>query len=212
MIHISETATRRPKAFLWASGLLSLIMIMFVVLPSVWPTSFPMLNALQIDTDPENMLSADEPARVFHNARKKEFSLYDMVVVGVVNDRHAQGVFNKQSLTDIHALAAFAKKIQWQDKTGKNQGVISVDLMAPSTVDNIEPGGPGVVKFEWLMKEPPENDAEALTILRKAQNLPLLNGTIVSDDGKAVALYIPITAKNISYNVVEELKTKIATF
>lgn len=212
MIHISETATRRPKAFLWASGLFSLIMIMLVALPSIWPTTFPMLHAIQIDTDPENMLAADEPARVFHNAQKKVFSLYDMVVVGVVNEENPHGVFNKKSLANIYALTEFAKKIEWQDKQGKTQGVISVDLMAPSTVDNIEPGGPGVVKFEWLMNRPPASDAEALSILKKAQNLPLLNGTIVSEDGKAVALYIPITSKNISYNVVEKLKGKIAEF
>ncbi len=203
MIHISDTAIHRPKAFFWLSGLLSLIMITLVALPSVWPTTFSMLYPLQIDTDPENMLSVDEPVRVYHNARKKEFSLYDMVVVGVVNESHTQGVFNKNSLTDIHALADFAKNIE---------GVISVDLMAPSTVDNIEPGGLGVVKFEWLMKQPPVDDAEALSIRTKAQNLPLLNGTIVSEDGRAIALYIPITAKNISYNVVEELKVKIAEF
>ena len=212
MIHISQTATSRPKVFFWLSGLLSLFMIMLVSLPSIWPASFGMLHPLQIDTDPENMLSADEPVRVFHNAQKKDFSLYDMVVVGVVNNSHPEGVFNKASLSDIHALADFAKQIRWQDKEGKTQGVISVDLMAPSTVDNIEPGGVGEVKFEWLMKEPPVDDAEALTIRRKAQNLPLLNGTIISDDGKAIALYIPITAKNISYNVVEKLKGKIAEF
>ena len=212
MIHLSETATRRPKAFFWASGLLSLLMITLVLLPSLWPSSFGMLNPLQIDTDPENMLSQDEPVRVYHNAQKKEFSLYDMIVVGVINESHPQGVFNKQSLADIHALADFAKKIQWQDEDGKTQGVISVDLMAPSTVDNIEPGGPGVVKFEWLMKQPPADDVEALAVRDKARNMPLLNGTIVSDDGKAIAMYIPITAKNISYNVVEELKVKIAEF
>ncbi len=212
MIHISETAARKPKVFFWISGLLSLLMIGLVALPSVWPSTYSMLSPLQIDTDPENMLSVDEPVRVFHNSQKKEFSLYDMVVVGVVNSSHPEGVFNKKSLGDIHALTEFAKKIQWQDKDGKTQGVISADLMAPSTVDNIEPGGPGEVKFEWLMKEAPLDDAEALSIRRKAQNLPLLNGTIVSDDGKAVALYIPITAKNVSYNVVEALKSKIAEF
>lgn len=203
MIYISETATRRPKVFFWLSGFLSLIMIALVALPSMWPASFGMLSPLQIDTDPENMLSPDEPVRVYHNARKKDFSLYDMVVVGVVNQTHPQGVFNRRSLTDIHALTDFAKRIE---------GVISVDLMAPSTMENIEPGGPGVVKFEWLMKEPPVDDAEAQTVRDKAQNLPMLNGTIVSEDGKAIALYIPIETKNISYDVVEELKGKIAEF
>jgi len=187
-------------------------MILLVVLPSVWTTSFPALNPLSIDTDPENMLAAEEPVRVFHNQQKADFSLYDMVVVGVVNQSHAQGVFNQKSLRDIHDLASFAKTIQWTDEDGTTKGVIGVDLMAPSTVDNIEPGGPGTVKFEWLMNVPPASDAEALSIRDKARKLPLLNGTILSGDGKAVALYIPITAKNISYNVVEELKSRIATF
>jgi predicted RND superfamily exporter protein len=39
---------------------------------------------IQIDTDPENMLSEDEFVRVFHNQVKKEFALYDMIVLGVV--------------------------------------------------------------------------------------------------------------------------------
>lgn len=212
MIHLSDSATRKPKTHLWISGLLSALMILLVVFPSVWTTTFPALNPLSIDTDPENMLAEDEPVRVFHNQQKADFSLYDMVVVGIVNKTHPQGVFNQQSLNDIHDLTNFAKTIQWTDDTGKTQGVIAADLMAPSTVDNIEPGGPGTVKFEWLMKTPPASDAEALSIRDKARNMPLLNGTILSDDGKAVALYIPITAKNISYNVVEELKTRIAGY
>ncbi|PHR61286.1 MAG: RND transporter [Robiginitomaculum sp.] len=212
MIHLSETASRRPKISLWLAGLLSVMMIAMVALPSVWPAQFSALNALKIDTDPENMLAADEPVRVLHNTQKKAFSLYDMIVVGVVNEDHPQGVFNQRTLTDIHALAAFAQDIAWQDKDGKTQGVISVDLMGPSTVDNIETGGAGVVKFEWLMKTPPANDVQALNVRDKAMNLPLLNGTIVSEDGKAVALYIPITSKNISYKVVQKLKTKIAEF
>ncbi|PHR91745.1 MAG: RND transporter [Robiginitomaculum sp.] len=212
MIHISQTATRRPKIFLWAASLLSAIMIALVVLPSVWPASFGMLNALQIDTDPENMLSVDEPVRVFHNEQKKTFSLYDMVVVGVINEDHPQGVFNASTLGDVHALTEFAKTIQWQDKSGQTQGVIAIDLMAPSTVDNIETEGVGTVRFEWLMKEAPSDDLEALQIRNKAQNLPLLNGTIVSEDGRAVALYIPITTKNVSYKVVQALKSKISEF
>ncbi|MFC7049807.1 efflux RND transporter permease subunit [Emcibacter nanhaiensis] len=212
MITLSEKASNTPKTFYWLTGLLSALMIVLVALPTFWPASFSMLSPLKIDTDPENMLSADEPVRVFHNAEKKEFSLYDMVVVGVVNKTNPQGVFNQKSLTDIYDLTTFAKNIQWTDEDGSVHGVIAADVMAPSTVDNIEPGGVGSVRFEWLMNSPPKSDAEALEIREKAQNLPMLNGTIVSDDGKAVAIYLPITAKNISYNVVEKLKEHIATY
>jgi uncharacterized protein len=32
---------------------------------------------------------------------------------------------------------------------------VRIDIIAPSTVDNIEQGGLGAVTFEWLMPEPP---------------------------------------------------------
>ena len=94
MILLSESAARSPKKYFWISGLLSVLLILLVALPTLMPDRVPFLAPLKIDTDPENMLSEEEPVRVFHNAQKKDFSLYDMVVVGVVNDRHDQGVFN----------------------------------------------------------------------------------------------------------------------
>ena len=35
---------------------------------------------IKVDTDPENMLPAKAPVRVFHAQTKKEFSLYDFIV------------------------------------------------------------------------------------------------------------------------------------
>jgi predicted RND superfamily exporter protein len=62
------------------------------------------------------------------------------------------------------------------------------------------------------MPKAPTTDKQALDIRSKALNLPLFNGTLVSEDGKAIALYIPITSKNISYNVAELLKKHIAAY
>ncbi len=56
------------------------------------------------DNDPENMLSPDEPIRVFHNQNKANYDLYDMVIVGVVNTNHADGVFNVETLGRIDQL------------------------------------------------------------------------------------------------------------
>ncbi|MCG7851312.1 MAG: MMPL family transporter, partial [Methanosarcinaceae archaeon] len=85
-------------------------------------------------------------------------------------------------------------------------------MLAPSTVDHIGQGGPGEVKFEWLMKKPPATQAEALDIRDKAMSNPLLKGTLISEDGKAVCLYLPLTNKDLSYRVYSRLKDKIATF
>ena len=73
-------------------------------------------------------------------------------------------------------------------------------------------GGPGEVKFEWLMPHPPETREQALQIRDKAQKIPFLNGTLVSENGKALCLYLPITSKDISYRVYSELKKKITEF
>ncbi|MCH9022051.1 MAG: MMPL family transporter [Planctomycetes bacterium] len=172
------------------------------------------ITRLKVDTDPENMLSADEAVRVFHKLTKERFNLYDMVVVGIVNNKHADGVFNPESLSKIYELTEFAKTLSWPDEHQPDEhiGVVEVDLLAPSTVDHIGQGGPGVLTFEWLMPKPPATSAEALEIRDKLMGNPLLKGTLISEDGKAVCLYLPLTSKDLSYRVYRQLKEKIATF
>lgn len=75
----------------------TLVVAAAAILPTVLPAGFSFLNPTVIDTDPENMLSKDEAVRVHHNLMKKEMSLNDIVVVGVVNERHPDGVFNVET-------------------------------------------------------------------------------------------------------------------
>ncbi len=189
--------------------LVTVVMVAFVLALGA------LIPKIKVDTDPENMLSPDEPVRVFHNQNKEQFALHDIVVLGIVNKKDPNGVFNPVSLARIYELTEFAKtELRWPDEKDpdKQIGVIEVDILAPSTVDHIGQGGPGVVKFEWLMKKPPTTQAEALEIRDKAMSNPLLKGTIVSEDGKAVCLYLPLTSKDLSHDVYRKLKKKIATF
>ncbi|MBN1363058.1 MAG: MMPL family transporter [Sedimentisphaerales bacterium] len=169
---------------------------------------------IKVDTDPENMLSPDEAVRVFHNQTKDEFVLNDIVVVGIVNDEDPNGVFNPDSLRRIYELTEYAKTLRWPDLEDPNEemGVIEVDLLAPSMVDHISQGGPGTIRFEWLMPEPPATEAEALAVRDKAMSNPLLKDTVVSGDGKAICLYLPLTHKDLSHRVYQALNEKIATF
>ena len=185
--------------------LITIIMVLFTLLLGAF------IPLIKVDTDPENMLPADEPVRVFHNQMKKELSLYDMVVVGIVNDKNPDGVFNPETLANIYELTEYAKTLRWQEDN-KEVGVVEVDLIAPSTVDNIEQAGLGVVRFEWLMPQPPQTREQALAIRQKAQRIPFLNGTLVSEDGKAICIYLPLTDKDLSYRVYSALKKKINTF
>ncbi len=71
-----------------------------------------LIPLIHVDTDPENMLSEDEPVRVFHNETKERFALNDIVVVGIVNDEHPNGISNPSSLGRIYELTEFAKRLR----------------------------------------------------------------------------------------------------
>ncbi len=221
-------AVDHPKTVAALTVAVTLALAGIAALPSLAPDALPFLHAVRVDTDPENMLREDEPVRVFHDRMKETFALHDIVVVGVVNEAHPQGVWNPSSLARIHALARFAETLRRPDPDagGRWRGVVARDLISPPTVDSIEPGSP--VRFEWLMPRPPLDETGALEVRRRAARIPFLNGTLVSDvaltpegrvpdpppdgrleDGRAVALYLPLTSKDQSHRVYVALERQM---
>lgn len=196
-----EFAVRRPKAITITMILVTLILA-------------SLISLVKVDTDPENMLSPHEPVRIFHNQVKKDFDLYDVVVLGIVNETDPDGVFNPKTLSKISELTDFIRTLTWPDPKNpqKSIGVIKRNLIAPANVDSIEQGGPGQIKFSWLMQKPPKTRAEALRIRKLTLNNPLLNDTLVSRDGRALALYIPLSSKDLAYKIKLKLEGKIAEF
>ncbi|MCX8065704.1 MAG: MMPL family transporter [Candidatus Hydrogenedentes bacterium] len=203
-------SVKYPKTTIGITSLITVLIILIVAISNL-TNLLPFIPKIKIDTDPENMLRKDEPVRVFHNEMQKQFTIYEIVVLGVVNEKHPQGVFNAETLNKIYQLTEFAKTLQWENPQNPDSydGVIPPEIIAPSTVDNVEQGGIGEVRFEWLMPTPPKTDEEALVIKKKAEKLPFLRNTLISEDGKAIAIYIPITAKNQSYRVSKSLEKKI---
>ncbi len=61
---------------------------------------------VHFDNDPENMLSESEHVRILHHQVKEKFRLYDFVIVGIVNERHPDGVFNVETLGRIFDLTS----------------------------------------------------------------------------------------------------------
>ncbi len=201
----------KEKTTDFALGHYKLVTVVMVLITLGLGSLIPLIK---VDTDPENMLSPDEPVRLFHDQTKERFTLNDIVVVGVVNNVDPNGIFNPHSLKRVYELTQFAKTLTWPSKEDPNQqvGVLEIDLLAPSMVDHIGQGGPGVVTFEWLMKKPPETQAQANEIRKKAFSNPLLAGTIVSEDGKAISLYLPLTSKDLSYRVYTAIRNEIADY
>jgi len=187
---IVQYATDKPKVIIGAA----------VVLVAAALMQFP---KIKVDTDPENMLSRDEFARVFHNQTKKEFSLYDFIVLGIVNEKNPQGVFNTRTLSAVYKITREIENIK---------GVIKYELISPATKDDIEQGGVGTVRFKWLMPGPPKTEKEALHIRDRIMDNPVFYGTIVSEDGKALCLYIPIKKKDISYRVSQNIKKIVSGY
>ena len=212
-LSIPFVSMNKPKLITKSILVLMLMLMIPAILPSIWPQQFPYLQGLKIDTDPENMLPEDAPSRVFHNKMKEEMNLHDIMVVGVVNNKNENGIYNPSSLKRIHELTEFAKTQHWKSHDeGKLEGVIEVDIMAPSTVDDISQAGPGSISFSWLMKEAPTNQVDALALRDKIKRLPLMNETLASIDNTTIALYLPLSSKDVSYQVYTQLKEKIATF
>ncbi len=187
VIHLSLAY---PKTLMLLAGLL------FVGLGSQIPR-------ISIDTDPENMLPADQAERLFHKKVKADFALYDLIVVGVVNERHAEGVFNTASLSRVYELTRGIESID---------GVVRQELLSPATVDDIQPDGPGVVRFAWLMDKAPTTPAAVDSIRSALERNPLLYGTLISEDGKAIAIYVPIRDKSASHRIASAIEALIADF
>ena len=180
---VIQISTERPK-------LVYAVVVLLTLLTGA------LMTRIQIDTDPENMLAADQQDRVFHNAVEDRFTLHDAIVVGIVNTSDPNGIFNPRSLATLHALSAEILQLD---------GVVAPDLMSLAVVDNIGQEGPGTIRFEWMMRDAPVTAEQALAIRDKVSRLPLLQDTLVSGDGKAAAIYVPITSKDLSYSLSQQI-------
>ncbi|MEC8451848.1 MAG: MMPL family transporter [Pseudomonadota bacterium] len=170
------------------------------------------MRLITIDTDPENMLEANHPARVFHNDVKHTFAMHDAIVVGVIaspaNETATQNAAlstNKGIYTpnNLQAIDGVTQQIL------NTEGVIARDVMSFSTVDNITQGDDGELKFSWMMSQAPSSQEEADYIANAIARLPMLQGSLASSSHNAAAIYVPIKDKNESFRIAEDIRAYI---
>ncbi len=176
---LTEFALDRPKTVI---GVMMAITIVFAL----------QLPRVVIDTDPENMLEADQPDRVFYDQVKEAFGIRDLIVVGIVDDA---GIFRTEALERVARATTEILKIQ---------GVIIEDVVSLTTTNNVK-SAEGVLDIRPVMETVPHT-VEAIEQLRRdiVEN-PFLHEKIASADGTAVALYIPIEQKAMSYRIAGEI-------
>lgn len=150
-----------------------------------------------IDTDPENMLRADEPVRLTHHRVKEEFALADFLVVGFVGDND---LLTDEFLQRLEHLVELVEPLD---------GVIASDILAPSTVDDIFRTADGALAVQPLTDDRAGWDEQPRIAERIYEN-PILRGKLASRDGRAVALYIPLEEKKYAHTVAAVIEEEIA--
>jgi predicted RND superfamily exporter protein len=166
------------------------VIALAIILTVLFGLQFPWIT---IDTDPENMLEADQSDRVLYNRIKQDFGIHDLIVVGIVDK---QGIFRPESLKRVARVTSEIVKIK---------GVIIEDVVSITTTDNVKSSG-GLLDIHPVMREIPGNSKDVDQLRRDIAENPFLHEKIASADGTAVALYIPIEKKNMSYRIAKQIQ------
>ena len=149
--------------------------------------------SIAIDTDPENMLEADQPDRLAYDAVRRDFGINDLLVVGVVDER---GIFQPDPLRRVARLT---------ERIAAVPGVLIDDMVSLTTTDDIVFEG-GELRIGPVMREVPASAEEAKALRTRIASNPLLADKLASSDGTAVAIYVPIERKDQSYRISREIE------
>jgi hypothetical protein len=149
--------------------------------------------SIRIDTDPENMLEAGQPDRVLYNEIKEGFGVNDLIVVGIVAE---DGIFRAE------ALAAVARATE---QILAIRGVVISDVVSLTTTDNVKSAG-GLLDIHPVMGTVPVTAEGIASLRRDIADNPFLHEKIASADGTALALYVPIERKDMSFLIAGEIE------
>jgi len=161
-----------------------------LLMTALFAVQFP---KARIDTDPENMLAAQQLDRVFYRQVKQEFGIRDLLVVGLVDEG---GILETPTLEKLARAAEQVLAIP---------GVVAEDVVSLATSDNITASEGTLVVRRFLDNVPRTH--EALAQLRQAVfGNSFFVGKIISADGKATALYVPIQSKDLSHSIAGRIE------
>ncbi|OGQ46360.1 MAG: hypothetical protein A3H42_02795 [Deltaproteobacteria bacterium RIFCSPLOWO2_02_FULL_46_8] len=177
---LTHFSLKRPKTVIAVAVLVTLF----------FGLQFP---KIAIDTDPENMLEADQPERLFYEEVKKDFGIHDLIVVGI---RNTKGIFTPDSLRGIQEAT---------DEIVKIPGVVVPDIISLTTTDNVR-SEDNLLKIHPVMETIPKTDDDVARLRGQIAENPFLIEKIASKDGTSVAVYVPIKKKDQSYKIANQIK------
>lgn len=131
---------------------------------------------LYLDTSAEGMMIENDPDRAFYSETLKTFGSDNISVVYVRDEN----LFTAEKLLAVEEVFYQLQEIP---------GVSRVDALFNTT--NFK-GEDGILQTNPLLDGVPENTAELATIKADALRNPLLNKTLISPDGKGIALSVVV--------------------
>ncbi|MEM9466733.1 MAG: MMPL family transporter [Actinomycetota bacterium] len=161
-----EASIARPRAVLWTVLVATLIAAVGFV-------------RLDVDTDPENMLPADDPVRVRNAELADTFGAGPMIVVGLFGD----------VLTP--------------------EGVAGVLAVHGGLVDRDDVDGDATVSLRSVVDTAPTSTAEVDEIVALVEGDQLLRDNIVFADRSGVAVFVRITDKDVAVQVADAARELI---
>jgi hypothetical protein len=183
-----ETVIKYPK----------IVLILILVVTLGFAAGIPQI---QTDTDPEHMLRSDAPVRVYNNEVKEWFDLEDMIVVGIVNEEHSEGVLNGSTLTKIYRITQQILPLE---------GVIRRNVWSFPTTNHIEARSGSLVQERLLTSDTP-SDSDIARLKRALDNNPLFEEILISEDRSTTALYIPIEEEVDAKPITEKIRQIVET-
>jgi uncharacterized protein len=177
---IPHLAMDYPKATI------ALVVIVTVLFAALFPR-------VHIDTDPENMLEEDQPDRVYYQTVRKDFGIYDLIVLGIEDP---EGIFRPDSLAVVSAITEEILKVP---------GVVYEDVVSLTTTDDVS-FEEGFLRVHPILESVPRDEAGARAIQEAVLSNPLFSEKLASADGRSTAVYIPIASKKESYRISREIE------
>jgi predicted RND superfamily exporter protein len=135
---------------------------------------------LAVELDPERSLPADDPYVTVDRRVRKEFGGRNFVAIALVPRTGA--VWQLPVLHAVHALT-----LELLDAPGViRQNVVS--LASPYV--RVPADRDGVLTADYLMREPPEDEAGIRSLRAVYESEPLVKGTVVSQDERAALVLV----------------------
>ncbi len=168
MLSVSRFAIDHPKRIMLAAALL-----VGVIAPG--------MARLKLRTDGQALLPVDAPEVAQDRAIRRDFGLADSLIV-LIRSSAPEGIYNAQTLRQLDEVTRQLQRLEGL----RSEGVISLATEKGHRVR------PGTLQFLGLLDPLPQTSAQLNELRADVKRLQIYNGTLVSKDEKATAIYIDV--------------------